>query len=156
MSIVRKMLLSATAVAGLAVVMPAQAQFQKPEDAVAYRRGAFNVMGNHFARIGAMTSGRVPFDAAAVQVNADIVQTMSRLPYAGFIDGTQSVGNTNALPEVWSQGDKFKAAAQKMQDAVAKLNTVAKTGDQEQIKAAFGEAGQSCKACHDDFRKKLN
>ena len=113
-----------------------------------------NVMGNHFGRIGAMVNGRVPFDAAAAQVNAEIVQNMSRLPYAGFIAGSESLGNTAALPEVWSQPDKFKAAAQKMQDAVAKLNVAAKSGNADQLKAAFGDAGATCKGCHDDFRKK--
>lgn len=156
MNFTRNALLSAVAATTLGLSLPAHAQFQKPEDAVAYRRGALNVMGNHFARIGAMVNNKVPFDANAVQINADLVQTMSRLPYAGFIDGTSNVGGTNALPEVWSQPDKFKAAAQKMQDAVAKLATVAKGGNQDEIKAAFGDAGQACKACHDDFRKKLN
>jgi cytochrome c556 len=156
MNLTRKALLGAVAATTLALSLPAQAQFQKPEDAVAYRRGALNVMGNHFARIGAMVNNKVPFDANAVQVNAELVQTMSRLPYVAFGEGTNNVGNTNALPEVWSQPDKFKAAAEKMQDAVAKLNTVAKTGNQDQIKAAFGDAGQACKACHDDFRKKQN
>jgi cytochrome c556 len=156
MNFTHQALLGAVAATTLMLSLPAHAQFQKPEDAMAYRKGAFNVMGNHFARIGAMANGRVPFDATAAQVNADLVQTMSRLPFAGFIDGTNSVGNTNALPEVWSQGDKFKAAAQKMQDAVGKLAVAAKTGNQDQIKAAFGDAGQSCKGCHDDFRKKQN
>ncbi len=121
------------AVAALACAMPAAAQFQKPEDAVRYRQSAFNVMGNHFGRIGAMVNGRVPFDAGAAQVNAEIVQSMSRLPFAGFIAGTENVGNTSALPEVWSQADKFKAAAQKMQDAAAKLNVAAKSGNADQL-----------------------
>ncbi len=43
-----------------------------------------------------------------------------------------------------------------MQDAVTKLNVAAKTGNQDQIKAAFGDTGQACKGCHDDFRKKQN
>ena len=30
----------------------------------------------------------------------------------------------------------------------------AKTGNFDQIKAAFGTAGQSCKACHDNYREK--
>lgn len=155
MSITRKALMGAM-VTALVLSLPAYAQFQKPEDAVAYRRGALNVMGNHFSRIGAMVNNRVPFDATAVQINADLVQTMSRLPYAGFIDGTSNVGGTSALPEVWSQPDKFKAAAEKMQAAVGKLAVAAKTGNQDQVKAAFGDAGQACKACHDDFRKKQN
>jgi cytochrome c556 len=151
----RKATLAAVA-AGLAaaVAIPAYAQFQKPEDAVRYRQSAFNVMGNHFGRIGAMVNGRVPFDAKAAEINAEIVQSMSRLPYAGFTEGTDKIGNTAALPEVWSQPDKFKAAAQKMQDAVGKLTVAAKSGNPDQLKTAFGETGATCKGCHDDFRKK--
>lgn len=42
---------------------PAMAQFQKPEDAIKYRKASFTVMAAHFGRIGAMANGRVPFDA---------------------------------------------------------------------------------------------
>jgi cytochrome c556 len=142
------------AVLAAAVAIPAYAQFQKPEDAVRYRQSAFNVMGNHFGRIGAMVNGRVPFDANAATINAEIVQSMSRLPFAGFGEGTDKIGNTSALPEVWSQPDKFKAAAQKMQDSMGKLTAAAKSGNADQLKAAFGETGATCKGCHDDFRKK--
>ena len=40
-----------------------------------------------------------------------------------------------------------------MQEEVAKLNTVAKGGNIDQIKAAVGDVGKSCKACHDNYRK---
>lgn len=147
----------AAAALGLATALtalPAAAQFQKPEDAIKYRQSAMTVMGNHFGRVGAMANGRVPFDAAAVQANADIVSTMSKLPFAGFIEGTDKGGNTKAKPEIWSEPEKFRAGAQKMQDEVAKLNAAAKTGNQEQIKAAFGAAGEACKGCHDNYRNK--
>ncbi len=154
MAMTKKSLMMLSAALALTCALPAHAQFQKPEDAVRYRQSAFNVMGNHFGRIGAMVAGRVPFDANAVQVNAEIVQTMSRLPFAGFVEGSGTVGNTTALPEVWTQADKFRAGGVKMQEEVAKLNAAAKTGNLDQIKAAFGAAGATCKACHDDFRKK--
>lgn len=143
------------AVAALALVaaLPASAQFQKPEDAVKYRQSAFTVMANHFGRIGAMANGRVPFDAAAAQANADIVVAMSKLPYTAFGDGTDKAGNTRALPEVWSKRADFDAAAKKMQDEVVKVQAAAKSGNVDQLKAAFGAAGQSCKACHDNYRK---
>ncbi len=140
------------AVAMLAT-MPAAAQFQKPEDAIKYRQGAMNVMGNHFARIGAMANGRVPFDANAAQANAEIVVTMSKLPFAGFIAGTDK-GETKAKPEIWTEPDKFRAAAQKMQEELVRLSAAAKTGNVDQLKTAFGAAGASCKACHDDYRSK--
>ena len=66
MKIVSSLLLSA----GLLATLPASAQFQKPEDAIKYRKSALTVMGTHFSRIGAMAQGRVPFDAAAAAANA--------------------------------------------------------------------------------------
>ena len=138
-----------------AVALPAAAQFQKPEDAVKYRQSAFTVMGTHFGRLGAMANGKVPFDAAAAAANADIVAMMSRLPFAAFGEGTDLVKGTHAKPEVWTQADKFKGAATKMQEEAAKLQAVAKGGNLEQIKAQFGATAQSCKACHDNFREKL-
>ncbi len=135
-----------------AVALPAAAQFQKPEDAVRYRKAAFTVMGSHFGRLGAMANGKVPFDAATAAANAELVAAMSKLPFAAFGEGTDK-GNTDAKPEVWKEADKFKAGATKMQEEAAKLQAVAKAGDLAQIKAQFGATAQTCKACHDHFRK---
>jgi cytochrome c556 len=42
-----------------------------------------------------------------------------------------------------------------MQATVAQtLLLAAKSGNLDQLKAAFGPTAQSCKACHDDFRRK--
>ncbi len=147
-----RLVFAAAAAISLGTALPAAAQFQKPEDAIKYRKSAMTVMANHFGRIGAMVNGRVPFDAATVQANADVVATLSKLPFTGFIDGT-STGDTKAKPEIWTEPAKFKAAQTKMQDEVVKLNAAAKTGNLDQIKAAFGETGKSCKACHDAYWK---
>jgi cytochrome c556 len=132
--------------------LPAAAQFQKPEDAIKYRQSAFTVMANHFGRIAAMAQGRVPFDAKVAAENADIVLTMSKLPYQAFGEGTDKGLPQRAKPEVWKEQPKFKAAAEKMQAEVVKLDAAAKTGNLDAIKAAVGAVGGSCKACHDDFR----
>lgn len=147
----KKSLVFAAALSSL-LALPAAAQFQKPEDAVKYRKAGFTVMGTHFARIGAMAQGRVPFDGAAAAANADIVVTMSKLPFAGFVDGTG--GNEKSMPnaKVWSERAKFDAAAKKMQDEVVKLSTAAKANNLDQLKTAFGAAAATCKACHDDYR----
>jgi cytochrome c556 len=140
------------AFAGAVTAMPAAAQFAKPEDAVKYRKAAFTVMAAHFSRVGAMVQGRVPFDAAAAQANMEIANSMAKLPFAAFGPGTD-VGDTRAKPNIWSENAKFTAAANKMAEEMAKLNTAAKSGNLDQIKAAFGPVGGACKACHDDFRK---
>jgi cytochrome c556 len=140
------------AAAATTLALPAMAQFKNGEDAVKYRKAAFTVMANHFSRIGAMTSGKQPFDAKVAAENAAIVETMSKLPWTGFVAGTDK-GDTRAMPEIWTEADAFKAGADKMQDAVAKLNAAAKTGNLDAVKTAFGAVGQTCKACHDDYRK---
>lgn len=147
-----RLLLAAATVAGLASALPAAAQFQKPEDAVKYRKAAFTVMATHFARVGAMANGRVPFDAASAAANADIVAMMSKLPYAGFVDGTSSTDKGGAKANIWTERAKFDEGAKKLQDEAAKLAVAAKGGNLDAIKAAFGNTAATCKACHDNFR----
>ena len=150
----KKSVSTALAALMVAVALPAAAQFQKTEDAIEYRQGAFFVMGQHFGRIGAMANGKVPFDAKAAADNAEIVATLAKLPWAAFGEGTDKGHGTKAKPEIWKEQDKFKAAASKMQDETGKLLVAAKTGDLAQLKTAFGSTAQTCKACHDDFRAK--
>jgi cytochrome c556 len=146
--------LALTASVTMLTSLPAAAQFQKNEDAVEYRKGAFFVMGTHFGRIGAMVQGKVPFDGAAAAANADIVMQMSKLPFAGFVEGT--AGTTKGTPKasVWTERAKFDEGAKKMQDAVANLAVAAKANNLETLKTAFGAAGGACKSCHDDYRNK--
>jgi cytochrome c556 len=140
------------AVAGIVTALPAAAQFQKPEDAVKYRKAAFTVMATHFGRIGAMVQGRAPFDGTVAAANAELVATMSKLPYAGFVEGTGGTEKGQPLPKVWSERAAFDEAAKKMQDEVAKLAVVAKGNNLDTLKAAFGNAAGACKNCHDNFR----
>jgi cytochrome c556 len=136
----------------LSLALPAQAQFAKPEDAIKYRKASFTVMAAHFGRLGAMANGRVPYDAKAAADNADTVSALAKLPWAAFGEGTDK-GETRAKPEIWKESAKFKEASDKMQAEIVKLNVAAKADNLDALKAAFGPAGASCKACHDNFRK---
>lgn len=127
------------------------AQFQKPEDAIKYRQSVFTVLGNSFGKISAVVKGEVPYNKDDVAKNAAIVAMMSTLPWQAFGPGTEG---GKAQPAIWSDNAKFKAASEKMQLAVVDLNKAAQSGDLENIKKAFGATGQTCKGCHDDFRKK--
>ncbi len=135
----------------LAVAVPAAAQFAKPEDAIKYRKSALTVMGTHFGRIGAMVNGRVPFDAAAAQQNAEIATAMSTLPWQGFGPGTEG---GKAKPEIWKETAKFKELGDDMNKKILALNAAAKTGNLDTIKTAFGATGATCKACHDAYQDK--
>ena len=143
--------LIALALTGTVITGTAIAQFAKPEAAVKYRKGAFTVMSTHFARIGAVAKGEVPYNKEDVIKNAEIVNTMASLPWQGFGPGTDG---GDALPAVWSDGAKFKANQDKLMTATANLSTAAHSGDLEAIKKATAAVGGACKGCHDDFKKK--
>jgi len=141
--------LAATAVAFAA---PASAQFAKPEDAVKYRKNALFVMQQNFGRLGAMATGKAPFDAKVAADSAAVADFVARLPWAAFAEGTDK-GDTRAKPEIWKEPAKFKEYADKMQAEMSKLAAAAKTGNLDGIKTAVSATGGTCKTCHDAYRK---
>ena len=145
--------IAALALAAVAATLsaPAAAQFAKAEEAIKYRQGALFVIGQHFGRLGAMAQGKIPFDAKAAQDNAEVVLNMSKLPWAGFGPGTEG---GKAKPAIWKEQAKYKEHADKFEAEAVKLAAAAKTGNLDNLKAAFGDAAGTCKACHDAYRTK--
>jgi cytochrome c556 len=136
----------------LGAALPAAAQFRKPEDAIKHRRSAMTLQGHYVGQIFAMANGRIPFDAKVAADNAEILTTLTRLAWIGFVEGTDK-GETDAKPEIWKEKARFDDTVRKLQNDVAKLDTAAKTGNLDQIKAAVGAVGQTCKSCHDNFKR---
>lgn len=148
-----KMMISLLCAAlSVGLTMPAQAQFAKPEDAVKYRKNTFFVMQQHWARVGAMASGKVPYDAKQAQANMEVVSTLAKLPWSAFGEGTDK-GDTRAKAEIWKESVKYQEAADQFQIEVGKVNAAVKTASLENLKAVFGKANSSCKSCHDSYRK---
>ena len=148
MKLVASLALAAVAVT---LTLPAHAQFAKPEDAIKYRKSALTVMAAHFGRVGAMANGRVPFDAAAIASNAAIAESMSKLPWAAFVDGS-GAGDTKAKAEIWSDPAGFKA---KVDNAIAMTDRVvaASSGTNAQAaQLAIGEVNALCADCHTVYR----
>lgn len=143
----------AFATAAVLVATPVSAQFAKPEAAIKYRQGSLFVMSQHFGRIGAMVNGRAPYDAKAAIDNAEIVSELAKLPWAGFGTGTDKGAPTRAKPEIWTEPAKFKEHHEKLVGETAKLAAAARTNNLDNLKVAFGSAANTCKGCHDAYRK---
>jgi len=150
MKVVTSLVLAAAA---LAFTGTASAQFAKPEDAIKYRKSALFVMSQHFGRVAAMANGKAPFDPKAAADNAAVAESMSKLPWAAFGEGTD-MGDTKAKPEIWKEQAKFKEKSEKMQAEMSQLAAAAKTGNLDSIKTAVTATGGACKSCHDDYRAK--
>jgi cytochrome c556 len=142
------------ALAALALItaLPAAAQWRNADAAIKYRQSAMSLQNNHLGRLFSMVNGQTPFDAKVAAEQIEIVSVLNKLQFAAFIDGSDK-GNTRAKPEIWAEKDKWNAAIAKSQDDVNKLVAAGKSGNLDQIKAATGAVGQSCKACHDAYQK---
>jgi len=150
----KKMLLVAglAAALGAGYTLNASAQM-KPEMMVKQRQAAMTLQGKYWGPLGGMAAGRVPFDANIVARNAGYLEALSHMPWDGFDASTQNE-KTEALPEIWKDPAKFKAAQELLQNNVAKLVAAAKGGNEATIKAALGDVGKSCGGCHNTFREK--
>lgn len=137
------------ALAALVACAPvaASAQFAKPEDAVKYRQAALTLMANHMGRLSAMAKGERPFDAAAAQASARLIDTVGHLPWEAFVAGTPSKG---LKAEPWADAADFKARIDRMNGETAKL--VQAAGSLETLRPQVGATGGSCKNCHDKYR----
>jgi cytochrome c556 len=148
-------------VVALAAPLAASAQM-KPEDAIRARQSIMRVTALNFGPLGKMGSGEAPFDKAVFQANAERTAAVWAMdPGKFFVPGTDKpvagakiASFTDAKPEIWAQPDKFKAAAAHATHQIQALAQAAKGGDEKAMRAAAGEGGKSCKACHDEFRAK--
>jgi cytochrome c556 len=155
-TLMKKLASLVLACSAITLALPASAQFAKPEDAIKYRQSAFFIMAQNFGRVAAMAQGKVPFDAKLAADSAANAEFMAKLPWGAFGEGTDKGGiPTRAKAEIWSDKAKFNEYADKMQAEMTKFNAAAKTGSLDNIKAAMGAVGGSCKACHDAFQAKL-
>lgn len=126
-------------------------KFGKSEDAIKYRQSSLFVISQHFGTLGAMANGRAEFNADLAKQNGAVLESIAALPWQAFAAGTEG-GKTKS--EAWSEKAKFDEHADKFVTEAGKLAAAAKTGDLAQLKAAFGPAAQTCKACHDAFRNR--
>ena len=151
----RKLLAASLALtfgAGAGFVVNTFAQ-QKPEILVKQRQSAMVLIGKYWGPTNAMAQGKAPYDAAAAQRNATFLQALAQMPWDGFAESTKDTQEkTRALPAIWTDQAKFKEGAERLQSTTAKLAASAK--DEAAFKAAAGEVGKACGACHDSVRAK--
>ncbi len=129
----------------------AEPKFESAEDAIAYRQSALKLMGAHSGGLAEIMRGRAEFDAEHVRAEIKTLRTLAALPWKAFEEDHKG-GNARAA--VWEDSQKFKQAAETMQQKLAHLEKEAETNDFSRIRAAYSDLAASCKACHDNFRQR--
>ena len=154
MNLFQKTLAIIFAAASIATVSSVMADEQKTPEvaAIDYRKASFGMIKHHFGPMGAMVKGDKEFNAEEFAKNAEAVATLSKFPMNGFIAGSD-MGETEAKDNIWSNMDDFKKKMETFQIEAASLAEIAKGGDMAAIKPQFGKVGESCKACHKEYKE---
>jgi cytochrome c556 len=141
-------------VAGLLVSTASIAQEdRKIEQAIKHRKAAFTLMSTYWSRILQTVDGDRPYDANAVIADAKKVEYLSRLPWEGFVAGSER-GDTKAKEDIWLEEDQFKKLAKDLEVKTTNLVKVAELKDPKKLKTAVEQTRDVCSACHKEFRKK--
>lgn len=120
-----------------------------PGKSIEYRQSVFKVVKWHMDSLGGMARGDLAFDADAALHHARQVNAMSFMAKEGFAEGTEG-GDAKAA--IWSNWDQFSGGMEKYQQVSGQLVSAAEVGTLEALRPAVGEMGQTCRACHDNFR----
>jgi cytochrome c556 len=143
-----------TATVGVLFFGIAYAQFARPEGAIAYRQSVMTIIGYHTAQMGAMVTGKKPYEKKAFSRNAAIVEMLATLPWQAFMTPGSATGKTEMKPSALKEKDKFLAKAKVLETETSKLVKAAAGDDFNAIKTQFGNVGKSCKSCHDAYRSR--
>lgn len=134
-----------------ALLLTAAAQAATPDDAIKYRKAVMSTMAGHVGAISMIFSGKVEHQEyllAHAEALAAAGDQLGKLFPAG--SGT---GKTDALPKIWEEADKFRDAAETGKRTTAALRDAIKGGDKAAIGKAMKPVFDSCKGCHDRYRK---
>lgn len=150
----KKTVLTIAATLALGIAVNAVAEDSPEEEAVEYRQGAFTMISHHFGAMAAMVKGETEYNAETFAENAEAVAALSQFPINGFIDGSYG-GESGAKEHIGDNMDDFKEKMEAFQVSAVELAEAAGNGsDLNTLKPVFGKVGESCKACHNEYRKK--
>lgn len=136
----------------IAATASAEAPGPKPEQVIGYRQSLFKTIVWNFLPMGAMVKGNKPWDAAEFKRRSIAVAFAAVQLDEAFTAGSDKGAVTDALPAIWQQPEDFAAKLKAFQQTSNALRLAAAGGDQDRIKAAFGDVRQACGACHEKYR----
>ena len=120
-------------------------------DPIATRKGLMKENEDNAKIVVQMMRGQAPFDAAKVDAAfAQWADTAQKLPSL-FPDNSKIGQKTRAAPKIWMDKADFDAKAAALGKVVADNRDKAK-GSVDALRAAIPAVGNTCDACHKDYR----
>ena len=120
-------------------------------DAIEDRQASMKNVGKAIGALAKIAKKEAPFDAAVVNTNATTMADNLKTAKGQFPDGSATgAKETWAKAEIWQNKADFDAKMDKSVEAAMAMAAVTAEAD---FGAALGALGNTCKACHQDYRR---
>ncbi len=123
------------------------------QDQVEYREGVFHVMAWDFSQMKRMLEDESRYNAEDFQRRANRLVDMAKMLPEGFPETRPKRVKTDAKKQIWENWDDFQQKLNDIESKAGGLAEAAASGNKESVTKAFGAVGNSCKGCHDKYRK---
>lgn len=140
----------ATVVAGFSAAASAATA---PADAIKYRRAVMAGLSAHVSAFVLINFGKVEHKEH-LKAHANALADLGAQAKVLFPAGSDA-GETEALPLIWEakEQEQFKKLVSALEVSSAKLRDAVAASDKPAAMAAFKALSDSCKGCHDRYRK---
>jgi len=120
------------------------------DDPILVRQEAMEGVGDSMKALSAIAKKQTPFDVGTVQKQGAAIA--AHLEKAGplFAEAGAQGAETWAKAEIWTQKADFDA---KMKAAHGAALELAKVADEAAFMPALGKLGNTCKSCHELYRR---
>ena len=120
-------------------------------DVIQDRQQAMKDVGGAMGKLAAIAKGEAPFDAGVVSKNAATIAEALRKSADLFPEGSEKGDvETWANPEVWSGRADFEKKLVAAEAAAVAMQSVAV---ETAFAPALGKLGNTCKTCHQTYRR---
>lgn len=154
---IKSVLAGALALVVAGASLAAHAEAVTPEEQIKLRKAGYSYMSWNMGKIKAQVIDQsVAYNQQQILAAANTLDAIANSGMGALYGpGTdQQVGaqTTRVKPEMFQNFDDVAKISGEMTQATAQLVVAARADDQRAIRTAFAAVGQSCKACHDQYR----
>jgi cytochrome c556 len=118
------------------------------EGEVDYRQHVYEAIGGHMSAMADIVQQKVPH-GSHMALHADAMADLAVVAKTLFPAGSEG---GDALPGIWANPEDFATRLGRFEEAAAALKTATASGGD--VLPAFQALAQTCKGCHDEYRKK--
>jgi cytochrome c556 len=123
-------------------------------DPIAARKESMKAVGQQTGLGARMARGQAAFDLTQAKAIFAAYEQAAATYANLFPEGSQTGGDTAALPAIWANRADFNARIAKW--AADARTEGAKVTDLATFQAAFGEVTKNCGSCHETYRARRN